>query len=95
MAYKIISLGTPGQIDASSACLGTTGLTKYIDETFAITNGLIIYNDTNLTTRTYISNPGAYSLIIDGSFKYAVTFDDSGAVSTVTSCGIPISIHQQ
>jgi len=86
MAFKTIQLGTPGQVDALSACAGTTGLTKYIDDTFAITNGLIIYNDSGLTTPTYTSNPGGYSLIIDGSFKYAVTFDGSGVVSTVTTC---------
>ena len=88
MASKTILLGTPGQVDALSTCAGTTGLTKYIDNTFAITNGLIIYNDSGLTTPTYTSNPGGYSLIIDGSFKYAVTFDGSGGVATVTLCDV-------
>jgi thioredoxin-related protein len=91
MASKTILLGTPGQVDALSTCAGTTGLTKYIDNTFAITNGLIIYNDSGLTTPTYTSNPGGYSLIIDGSFKYAVTFDGSGVVATVTTCVVEAS----
>ena len=38
MASKTILLGTPGQVDVPSTCAGTTGLTKYIDNTFTITN---------------------------------------------------------
>lgn len=68
------------------ACALTTGNTKYIDITWSITNGLIIYDDTRLTTRTYNSNPGGYTTIISGANKYIVTFDASGNVDTVTDC---------
>ncbi len=68
------------------ACAITTGNTKYIDITWSITNGLIIYDDTRLTTKTYNSNPGGYTTIISGANKYIVTFDSSGNVDTVTDC---------
>jgi hypothetical protein len=68
------------------ACAVTTGTTKYIDITWSITNGLIIYDDTRLVTRTYNSNPGGYTTIISGANKYIVTFDVSGNVDTVTDC---------
>jgi hypothetical protein len=84
--YRAIQLGTPGQIDAFSACEGSTGNTKYIDKNTPITNGIIIYNDSTLLSRTYTSNPGGFSLLIDGGTKYAVTFDGSGNVNTVTDC---------
>jgi hypothetical protein len=83
--YRAITLSNP-QSTQQDACAQTSGLTKYIDKTFAITNGLVIYNDTMLTTRTYTSNPGGYSAIIDGATKYAVDFDGAGTVNTVLDC---------
>jgi hypothetical protein len=90
--YRSIQLGTPGQSDAFAACTGSSGLTKYIDKNFAITNGLAIYNDSTLLNKTYTSNPGGFSLLIDGGTKYAVTFDASGNVNTVTDCSTIPSI---
>jgi inosine/xanthosine triphosphate pyrophosphatase family protein len=83
--YRAITLSNP-QSTQQDACAQTTGLTKYIDKNFAITNGLAIYNDTGLITKTYTSNPGGFSAIIDGSTKYAVNFDASGNVNTVLDC---------
>ena len=83
--YRAITLSNP-QSTQQDACAQTSGLTKYIDKTFAITNGLVIYNDSNLTTKTYASDPGGYSAIIDGASKYAVNFDASGNVNTVLDC---------
>lgn len=83
--YRAITLSNP-QSTQQDACAQVSGLTKYIDKNFAITNGLIIYNNSGLTTRTYTSNPGGYSAIIDGASKYAVNFDASGNVDTVLDC---------
>lgn len=83
--YRAITLSNP-QSTQQDACAQTTGLTKYISKSFAITNGLVIYNDTMLTGRTYSSDPGGYSAIIDGATKYAVNFDGTGAVNTVLDC---------
>ena len=83
--YRAITLSNP-QSTQQDACAQTTGLTKYISKSFAITNGLVIYNDTMLTGRTYSSDPGGYSAIIDGGTKYAVNFDGTGAVNTVLDC---------
>lgn len=82
---KAILVSNPNSTTYDS-CAVTTGNTKYIDITWNITNGLIIYDDTRLTTRTYNSNPGGYTTIISGANKYTVTFDTSGNVDTVTDC---------
>ena len=89
--YRTIILANP-QDSAFAACTGSSGLTKYIDKNFAITNGLAIYNDSTLLSKTYASNPGGFSLLIDGGTKYAVTFDASGNVNTVTDCSTIPSI---
>jgi hypothetical protein len=83
--YRVITLSNP-QSTQQDACAQTTGLTKYIDKNFTITNGLVIYNDTMLTGRTYSSDPGGFSAIIDGASKFAVNFDGTGAVNTVLDC---------
>lgn len=82
---KAILVSNPNSTTYDS-CAVTTGTTKYIDITWNITNGLIIYDDTRLLTRTYNSNPGGYTTIISGVNKYTVTFDSSGNVDTVTDC---------
>jgi hypothetical protein len=86
--YRTIQLSNP-QSSVENACAQSSGLTKYIDLNFAITNGLVIYNDDTLTTRTYIDDPTGYSMVIDGVNKYSVTFDGTGAVYSVVDCGTP------
>jgi hypothetical protein len=90
-AYRAIILSNPpGETTSGAACALTTGLTKYINSTFAITNGLVIYDNTGLTTKTYTNDPysGNYAMLYDtnNSLRYAVTFDSSGNVNTVISC---------
>jgi hypothetical protein len=85
LSYKTIQLSNP-QSTQNDACGLLSGLTKYIDINWTITNGLVIYNDSSLTTKTHNSNPGGYSLIIDNGVKYVVTFDGSGNVDTVVDC---------
>ena len=90
-AYRQILLSNPpGVSSASLACSITTGLPKFISDDWAITNGLIIYNDSTLTTKTYVNDPygGNYAMLFDtaNGQKYAVTFDSSGNVNTVTNC---------
>jgi hypothetical protein len=86
----------PGDNTTAAACAITSGLTKYIMYSFAITNGLEIFNDSGLTTRTYTNDPygGNYAMLYDtnAGFRYAVTFDSSGLVSTVYDCigGSPV-----
>lgn len=92
LAYRSILLSNPpGEATSAGACAITTGLTKYISASFAITNGLIIYNNTALTSQTYTSDPytGNYAMLYDNNsgLRYAVTFDGSGVVNTVVSCG--------
>jgi len=84
--YQTITISSPTYANSTDACNGSAGLTKYITYGFAVTNGLIIYNNTSLTTKTYTSDPGNYTLIVYSGYKYAVTFDSSGNVNTVTSC---------
>ena len=85
--FRTITLSNP-QSSSENACAQSSGLTKYIDVNFAITNGLVIYNDNTLTSRTYIEDPTGYSLVIDtNGAKYAVTFDGTGAVYSVVDCG--------
>jgi hypothetical protein len=90
IARPIILSNPPGVATSGEACAITTGLTKYINSTFAITNGLVIYNDTGLITKTYTNDPysGNYAMLYDtnNSLRYAVTFDSSGNVNTVISC---------
>jgi hypothetical protein len=94
---RAIQLGNPpGDNNTAAACAITSGNTKYILSTFAITNGLEIFNDSGLTTRTYTNDPygGNYAWLYDtvAGFGYAVTFDSSGLVSTVYDCigGSPV-----
>jgi hypothetical protein len=96
-ASRVIQLGNPpGDNTTAAACGITSGNTKYILSTFAITNGLEIFNDSGLTTRTYTNDPygGNYAWLYDtiAGFGYAVTFDSSGLVSTVYDCigGSPV-----
>jgi hypothetical protein len=74
------------QTTAYGACAVGTGYTMYIDITWSITNGLIIYNDTRLTSRLYTSDPGYYTKIVSGANTYAVTFDGTGSVNAVIDC---------
>ena len=87
---SILLSNPPGESSPSLACAITTGVTKYISSSFAITNGLVIYNDTALTTQTYTSDPysGNYAMLYDNNngLRYAVRFDASGVIDTVTSC---------
>lgn len=92
LAYRSILLSNPpGEATSAGACAIVSGLTKYISSSFAITNGLIIYNDIALTSQTYTSDPytGNYAMLYDNNsgLRYAVTFDGSGVVNTVVSCG--------
>lgn len=94
---RVIQLGNPpGDNTTAAACAITSGNTKYILSTFAITNGLEIFNDAALTTRTYTNDPygGNYAWLYDttAGFGYAVTFDSSGVVATVYDCigGSPV-----
>jgi hypothetical protein len=86
----ILLSNPPGETTSGAACAITTGLTKFISGTWAITNGLVIYNDPTLTAKTYTSDPysGNYAMLYDtnNSLRYAVTFDSSGNVNTVISC---------
>jgi hypothetical protein len=85
--FREIQLSNP-QSSSQNACNLTSGQTKYIDVNSLITNGLVIYNNDTLTTRTYIEDPTGYSLVIDtNGAKYAVTFDGTGAVYSVVDCG--------
>jgi hypothetical protein len=86
--YRTIQLGNPTSTSNLDACSVSSGLTKYISSTWAITNGLAIYNDSALTAKTYTSNPGNYSWLKDVStgLTYSVTFDSSGNINTVYSC---------
>jgi len=92
-AFRTVLLSNPpGFPTSGDACAAqTTGLTKYIEPTFAITNGLIIYNDPELTNRTYSNDPysGNFAVLIDvnNNLKYAVRFDANGVVDVVSSCG--------
>jgi hypothetical protein len=83
---RTILLSSPTTSSSEDACLISSGSTKYISNTVAISNGLEIFNNSTLTTRTYNTNPGNWSTIIDGSSKYAVQFDSSGVVSVIISC---------
>jgi hypothetical protein len=83
--YRAIQLSNP-QSTQYDACQLSSGLTYYIDNTWTITNGLIIYTTDALTTKVHTSNPGGYSLVIDGGSKYSVSFDSSGNVNTVLDC---------
>jgi hypothetical protein len=83
---KAILVGNPNYTSTYDACAVSSGNTRYIDIASPITNGVVIYNDTRLTTRTYNSDPGGYTTIISGGSKYAVTFDANGAISTVIDC---------
>jgi hypothetical protein len=67
-------------------------LTKYINKNSTITTGLIIYNNSELTIKTYASNPGGFTLLIDGVTKYVITFDSSGNVNSVVDCSTLPSI---
>ena len=89
--YREIQLSSPpGESTVLGTCSITTGLTKYIDSTWSITNGLRIYDDPQLTLFTYNSNEyGAnYGMLYDveNGLRYAVTFDGSGLVNTVNAC---------
>jgi len=90
--YRTITLSNPpGNNSTAGACAVTTGLSYYIGYTSAISSGLVIYTNTSLTTRLYNSDPladGFYVMLYDNdnSLRYAVDFDASGDVNTVTSC---------
>ena len=95
--YRTIQLGNPpGDNTTAAACAITSGLTKYISYSFAITNGLVIYDNSSLSTQTYNSDPygGNYAMLYDtnAGFRYAVTFDSAGVVATVYDClgGSPV-----
>jgi hypothetical protein len=87
---QILLSNPPGAPSQSEACLISTGLPKYISASFAITNGLIIYNDLTLTQKTYNSNPygSNYAMLFDplNNKRYAITFDNNGVVNTVWDC---------
>ena len=96
-SYRTIQLGNPpGDNTTAAACAITSGLTKYISYSFAITNGLVIYDNSALSTQTYNSDPysGNYAMLYDtnAGFRYAVTFDSAGVVATVYDCigGSPV-----
>ena len=89
--FRTIQINSaPGSSTTAGACAVTTGLTKYIAYSFAITNGLEIFNDSALTTRTYTNDPyaGNYASLLDvnSGLRYAVTFDSSGLVSSFFTC---------
>ena len=92
ISYKELKLSNPpGNDSVSATCAITSGLTYYYDSNWTITNGLVIYTNTSLTTRLYTSNPlaeGYYLWLQDVSTgsTYAVTFDSSGNVNTVSDC---------
>jgi hypothetical protein len=90
-AYRQILLSNPpGEATPALACNIQTGNQKFIDDSSTISNGLIIYNDPTLTTKTYTSDPydGKYAMLYDTSngVRYAVTFDEFGNVNTKTNC---------
>jgi hypothetical protein len=93
-AFRAIQLAPPTTSSSSDACGITSGSTKYIGYTSTISTGLVIYNDNTLTTRTYSTNPGNWSMLFDttganginGNKRYAVQFDGSGNVSNVVDC---------
>jgi len=92
-AYRTISLSNPpGNNTTSATCSITTGLTYYINYSFAITNGLAIYTDTALTTKLYTSDPLAAGYTVwlkdtgGNGAEYAVDFDSNGNVDTVFAC---------
>jgi hypothetical protein len=96
--FRAIQLGNPpGDNTTAAACGISTGLTKYILSTWAITNGLEIFdNPTPPGIRTYNSDPygGNFAWLYDtnAGFGYAVTFDVNGLVNTVYDCigGAPV-----
>lgn len=73
----------------SDACDVSTGQTKYIALGQAISNGLVIYDDASLTTRTFSSDPGLFGWIQDpddGNQEYGLDFDSNGTVSVIYTC---------
>ena len=73
----------------SDACDVTTGQTKYIALGQAISNGLVIYDDASLTTRTFSSDPGLYGWLQDpddSNQEYGLDFDSNGTVSVIYTC---------
>jgi len=95
--YRTIQLGNPpGDNNTAASCAITSGLTKFISYSFAITNGLVIYDNPALSMQTYNNDPysGNYAWLYDtnAGFGYAVTFDSSGVVATVYDCigGSPV-----
>ena len=94
--FRTIQINSaPGDTTTGAACGVTTGLTKYIAYSFAITNGLEIFNDSALTTRTYTNDPyvGNYASLLDvnSGLRYAVTFDSAGLVNSFFNCTTPTS----
>lgn len=93
-AFRQIQLGNPTSSTDTAACGVTSGNSKYIDYTFAITSGLVIWNNPDLSGKTYSSNPGNWSMLYDttgangvnGGKRYAVQFDGSGNVSNIVDC---------
>jgi len=92
ISYKELRLSNPpGNDSTAAACALSSGLTYYYSPGWTITNGLVIYTNTSLTTRLYTSNPlaeGYYLWLQDIStgLTYAVTFDSGGDINTVYNC---------
>lgn len=88
----ILLSNPPGNNSTAASCLISSGLTYYVPYGFVVTNGLEIFTDTGLTTRLFTSDPlapGFYVWLKDiggSNLEYAVDFDASGLVDTVTSC---------
>ena len=93
---EILLSNPPGESTAKSCCTVENGLTKYIDYTFEISAGLVIYNDVDLTERTFTNNSfgNKYLMVYDsigtngvnGGKRFAIKFDSEGTVSNLIDC---------
>lgn len=78
-----------GGTSIADACDVSTGQTKYIAVGQAISNGLVLYDDPSLTTRTFGSDPGLFGWLQDpgnSNAEYGLDFDANGTVSVVNTC---------
>jgi hypothetical protein len=74
-----------------SACLLTPAGVKYCLSPIILKPGLVIYDDPNLTIRSYTSNPGGYTVLTYESIQYVLTFDSEGLVDTIQPCSVSIT----